>query len=511
MVFLAALAIAPRVSPPLKADAAGRASQPTQPNIIFILTDDMDAQSLAVMPALKALVADQGTTFTNHFVSISLCCPSRATILRGQYGHNTQIMTNNPPDGGFETVLTLGLERSTVATWLQDAGYRTVLLGKYLNGYPLRSNQRYVPPGWDEWYSATRGGYGNFDYTLNENGRLVDYGEQPGDYLTDVLARKGSDFIQRAAADRTPFFMYMATFAPHGPATPAPRHKDAFPDATAPRTPSFNEADVSDKPTWVRRHPLLTDAEIAEIDTLYRKRLQSLLAVDEMIAALVETLRATGQLENTYLFFTSDNGFHLGQHRLNSGKQTAYEEDIHVPLIVRGPGVPAGRTVDQIVGNVDFAPTWAELGGAATPMDVDGRSLVPLFNSGPPSSTDWRQAYLIEHGMPEDDGSFSTGSSLRSRRFDAPAGALEPPDPMDRAPAQAAGRIPVFQALRTKDHLYVEYDTRERELYDLRQDPYQLQNQSGTAPASLVQSLQSQLDALRGCAGAKCRAAEGAP
>ena len=196
-----------------------------RPNIIFILTDDQDSTlgSLDYMPKLNALLTQNGITFSNFFVTYSLCCPSRASILRGQYPHNTQVVGNEPPLGGFLKFHQLGLENSTIATWLHDEGYRTGLLGKYVNGYPSRSNQAYVPPGWDEWYSSTRGdAYSEYNYQLNENGKLVPYGKLPEDYLTDVLGRKAMDFIQRAPSFGQPFFVFLATFAPHQPATPAP-------------------------------------------------------------------------------------------------------------------------------------------------------------------------------------------------------------------------------------------------------------------------------------------------
>jgi arylsulfatase A-like enzyme len=202
---------------------------------------------------------------------------------------------------------------------------------------------------------------------MNENGVQHQYGHADGDYLTDVIAGKAAAFIERSAAEGRPFFVELATYAPHSPATPAPRHAGLFAGVKAPRTPSFNEPDVSDKPLWVQSMPVLSVTEIASIDDLHRKRLRSLQAVDDMVATIVQKLEELGQLGNTYIFFTSDNGFHLGQHRLPQGKLTPYEEDILVPLLVRGPGVPAGRVLDHITGNVDLAPTFAELAGALIP------------------------------------------------------------------------------------------------------------------------------------------------
>lgn len=476
-----------------------------RPNIIFILTDDLDTEYpggswLDHFPRLRSLLADQGTTFSNFFVSLALCCPSRTSILRGQYAHNTQIFTNMAPGGGFQKAHDLGLEDSTMATWLHDAGYRTILLGKYLNGYPGNLGKEYVPPGWDEWYSGQRNQYQQFNYELNENGTIVKYGNAPEDYLQDVLRGKATDFIRRAATtkDAEPFFMWMPTYSPHGPATPAPRHADAFPGVRAPRPPTFNEPDVSGHAQWVRNRALLTNGQIAQLDALYRKRLQSMLGVEDTVQDLIETLHATGQLDNTYLFFSSDNGFHLGQHRLNSGKNTAFEEDLRVPLLVRGPGVPAGRVLEHLTLNIDFAPTFAELAGVPVPDFVDGRSLVPLLGHHPPPAEQWRQAFLLEHGfLPTGDNGQATG--------DGP----EPPDPFDVAPAR---QPPPFQGLHTRNVVYVDYlRTGERELYNLDDDPYEQTSIADTADPGLVAALGAWLDALRTCAGASCRAAEDAP
>lgn len=481
-----------------------------QPNIIFILTDDMTYADLAVMPKLKALVTDQGASFTNYFLNVTLCCPSRSSILRGQYNHNTTIFGNSPPQGGFQKFYQLGEEKSTVAVWLHDAGYRTMLAGKYLNGYPKGASETYIPPGWDEWYSAVKGNaYGEFNYTLNENGKLVPYGGRPEDYGTDVYGHKAMDFIQRTAHDGKPFFIYLATYAPHQPATPAPRDANKFLDAKLPQPPNFNEDDVSDKPAYIRNRPTLTDQQIAQLQDLYRKRLQSLQAVDDLVENLVNTLKATGQLDNTYIFFSSDNGFHLGQHRLLQGKTTAYEEDIRVPLIVRGPGVPAGKTVDALVGNVDLAPTWAELAAAKAPDFVDGRSLVPFLQGNAPA---WRTAYLIQHGNPDHPQGQQPKQQPKHPKKAQTAmprsGTLEQPD----NPEEARGLgVPDYYALRTKDYTYVEYITGEKELYDLNKDPYELWNIASTASHELLNQLSAILAQFHQCKGATCRMVDAQP
>jgi len=305
-LLAAPLAVAPQAASP----AAAPAAPPSRPNIVLVVTDDLDAASVEAMPMVMALLHDQGVSFSNFFVSTPLCCPARVSLLRGQYVHNHGVLGNGGPNGGFATFHRLGGEDSTVATWLHDAGYRTALLGKYLNGYPEDADPSYVPPGWDEWdalVAEAPAGGGYIDYALNENGRRVTYGSEPEDYSTDVLSAKATDFIARTTAADQPFFLYLAPFAPHAPSIPATRHAEAFAEARAPRSAAFNEADVSDKPSWVRDRPVLSDEQVAEIDAQYRDRLRTLLAVDEMVATLVQTLEATGELENTYLFFTSYN------------------------------------------------------------------------------------------------------------------------------------------------------------------------------------------------------------
>jgi len=211
-----------------------------------------------------------------------------------------------------------------------------------------------------------------------------------------LLAEKAIGYVRRASDDEAPFFMWVGTQAPHAPANPAARHEGAFPDARLPRARSFDERDVSDKPGWVRDNPPLGEERIASMQDLYAERLRSMLAVDEMVGRLVDALEETGEMDNTYVFFTSDNGWHAGEHRLNTGKWTAYEEDIRVPLIVSGPGVPEGETLPHMVLNNDLAPTFADLAGADPPKFVDGRSLEPLLEGHPPPKEDWRSAFLVE-------------------------------------------------------------------------------------------------------------------
>ncbi|HEY1374685.1 MAG TPA: sulfatase [Candidatus Binatia bacterium] len=438
-----------------------------KPNFIIINTDDLDSKSVEMLPKIKALLTDHGTTFANNFVTYSLCCPSRSSLLRGQYPHNHRVFSNFYPEGGFEKFHEVGNEQSTIATWLKSAGYRTMLAGKYLNGYPGKKlTPAYVPPGWDEWYALLGHHYAYYDYQLSENGRAVSYRDEPKDYETDVLAAKTIDFIDRASRNRNqPFFIYLAPSAPHLPATPAPKYANAFPNATAPRPESFNAA-ASDRPAWLRNKKPLSQEEIADIDRMYRKRLQSMLSIDDMVAEIVQELEKHGRLHNTYILFTSDNGFHLGEHRLREGKSTAYEEDIRVPLIVRGPGVAAHKVVTDISLNIDLAPTLAELAGVAIPDFVDGRSLKPLLAGSP---IPWRHDFFVQY-------------RTKSHR-----------------------NLPSFEGLRSTEYLYVEYATGEKELYDVRSDPYEMRNLARASSPELLAELSQRVSDLKHCAGAACR------
>jgi N-acetylglucosamine-6-sulfatase len=494
------------------------AAPSTKPNILFVLTDDMRLDDLQYLPHVRQLIGAEGMTFDNEFDNVTLCCPARTSILRGQYSHNTGVLTNGGTTGGFETAHAINVEKSTIATAMQSAGYTTGLFGKYLNGYPNTVSPSYVPPGWDTWSSSSKGNaYGEFNYTLNENGTQVAYGAKATDYGTDVYARQTTAFIDHAAAAGKPFFAYLAVYAPHQPATPAPQDAKTFRGLKATRDPAYDEADVSDKPAFVRNLPRMRPQVQTKVDRLARRRAQSLQAVDRDIAGLISHLDRIGQLDNTYVVFTSDNGFHLGQHRMPAGKQTAYETDIRLPLLVRGPGVAAGTHVRAITGNIDLAPTFAALGGATMTDSPDGRSLVPFLRGQPPAATDWRQVYLLEHWL----------TSLKPQDR-AGAGELEPDD-LDQSDAATAGgastststsiragkaalgNIPEYRGLRTARYTYVEYSTGEKELYDITNDPNELTNLAASASPSLLATLHTRLAQLRSCKADGCRTAENKP
>jgi N-acetylglucosamine-6-sulfatase len=432
----------------LRENQGADAQTAERPNFVVVMTDDLDERSMDQLGGIKALMGSNGVTFENSFVTYALCCP-----------HNHGI-TSDDATLGAPRFRQLGRDQSTIATWLKSAGYRTKYLGKYLNGY----SGSYVPPGWDEWSAFVNCACDNVVY---EGGRNV----QLAGNSTDAFADKTSDFIRRSSANPDPFFVMVGTRAPHRPPEVADRHLGSFSSAQLPKPPNFDEADVSDKPAWVRSYPRLTQARIDAEQSLYRQRLRSMLPVEDLLRQVITTLEQTGELNNTYIIFTSDNGFHQGQHRLVAGdKKTPYEEDIGVPLMVRGPGVPAGAVRQQLVINNDLAPTIAELAGASTPAFVDGSSFAPLLGSSPPSS--WRTAFLQEGWKPQ-----------------------SPP-------------VPTNKGVRTQSHMYVEYDTGERELYDLSADPYQLQSKPRAGNEQLYSTLESRLNALRACSGEGCRSAE---
>ena len=449
-----------------------------KPNILFILTDDMKARDLAYMPNTRNLLASQGVEFTKAWVTRPLCCPARATILRGQYTHNHRVWVNVPPVGGFWRFHDDRLESSTIATWLDDAGYDTVLIGKYLNRYGLdRSGNyaptTYVPPGWDQWY-AWEGTYSSdTTYDINENGRIVRY-ERSEMHDTDLHAQTAERFIRQTAGG-APFYMHLSPNAPHKPAYAAPRHASLFADEPLPKPSTFNEANVSDKPAWVRNKPRLSSTQVQELTTLYRDRLRALQSVDEMVERLVRALSETGELSNTYIVFTSDNGVYLGEHRLEE-KAAAYNAAPRVPLLIRGPGAPQGAARSQMALNNDLAPTFASWAGIEPPDFVDGRSLSPLLSVSPPAN--WRTAFLVEHRRSAEEYAY-----VRA--------------------------IPNYDAIRTSRYHYVEYATGEKELYDLSTDPYEQTSIHASASPALLSNLKARLDALKSCAGARCKTAEG--
>ena len=441
-----------------------------RPNVIVIETDDQALESMRVMHNVNALIGAEGATFTNSFVNYSLCCPSRATFLTGQYEHNHGVTSNGGPTGGFARFQSLH-GRNNLAVWLHRAGYHTALIGKYLNGY---SNHPAVPRGWSEWHAAAPDDQQLYRYRLNNNGTVVKKGQSPADFKQDVLTRKAVDLVGRRAPRSQPFFLWLTYTAPHiggpdpspnppfdcqGAPIPAPRHAHAFDSATLPKPPNFNEADVSDKPAEIRNRPLLTPRQIGNIQRHYRCQLESLLSVDQGVRKVVQALSADGELANTLLVYTSDNGYFHGEHRIPSGKFHIYEESIRVPLEMRGPGIPQGVSVAALTTNADLAPTIVDVANASPRLTMDGRSLVPVAEH--PAIEQGREL-LVEQ--------------------------------------------PSFEAIRTPRYMYAEHSNGAKELYDLPRDRFELSSRHNDPAYSSVKAwLANRLHELETCAGSSCR------
>jgi N-acetylglucosamine-6-sulfatase len=450
-----------------------RPTSPARPNFVFVLTDDLSWNLVQYMPHVRALES-AGTTMSSYYVVDSLCCPSRSAIFTGEYPHDDGVFTNGGNDGGYAAFNQNGDQGKSFALALHNSGYRTAMMGKYLNGYQPADQ---IPPGWDEWDVAGNG-YPEFNYTLNTDGAQQHYGASPQDYLTDVLSAKAASFIDSSASAGKPFMLEVATFAPHAPYIPAPRYAHADQQLTYPRTSAYDALPAS-PPSWLKGHPPLTATEQDKINETYRERVQDDLSVDDMIGHLEHELQVKGLASNTYFIFSSDNGYHMGEYRLGPGKQTAYDTDIHVPLIVTGPGVPAGRVVSALASNIDLCPTFETLADLPVPASVDGHSLAALWHGQQPAG--WRQAILIEHHGPDD----------------APGD----PDRQD----YGDGDPPSYEAVRTATALYVRYADGEQEYYDTARDPNELDN---IAAQGVPAALQQTLHALETChTGSTCWAA----
>jgi arylsulfatase A-like enzyme len=456
----------------------------SRPNIVFVLTDDLSRDLVRYMPAVKAL-AKHGMSFRNYFVSDSLCCPSRTSIFTGLFPHDSGVFNNTGADGGIGAFYSHDDERHAFNLTLQRQGYATAMMGKYLNGYLQPSSpvtDTYVPPGWSEW-DVAGWGYPEYDYPMNEDGKVIHFGHRPRAYLTNVITRRGVDFINRAAAAQQPFFLELATFTPHSPYVPAPRDKNRFRGLKAPEPPNF---DVLPRgaPSWLAGHPPLTPGRIRRINQVFRRRAQDVQSVSRMISQIETTVAAHGLTRDTYIVFSSDNGLHTGEYRLMPGKLTAYDTDIHVPLVVAGPGVRHGSTSDAMAENIDLAATFTAIGGHA--MSSDGRSLLGLLHGGSPGG--WRNAVLVEHHGPD----------------------LDPNNP-DRQTG-LSGNPTTYEAMRTPRFLYVEYRNGEREFYNLRRDPFELDNLVGALSPEVLDRLHVEITRLEDCHGTQsCRAAGHVP
>ena len=476
-------------------------TQQSKPNIVFILTDDQDrtANSLDYMPYLNKILRQGGTEFTHYYVSTALCCPSRATILRGQYCHNTKIWDNGDLNnstflsGGFKKWMNLSLESSTIATLFKAGGYETKLCGKYLNGYDDPSAS-HVPEGWDHWHGLTKVAY--FGPHFSDNGKLLITPKTT--YQTDYIRDQALEFINKQRDKNKPFFLYLSPFAPHAPSRPAPRHAHLFNDTKAPRYPSYNPDDSvqSQKPSWIKILPKLTQTQVDSIDDFYRNRLRALQAVDEMLLNITSALDAEGILDNTYIFYTSDNGQHLGDYRLPAGKRQAYDTDVNVPFLVRGPGIKGGIKNSQLIQSVDLLPTWMELAGIKGPSDAkqqDGKSMMNLLHDKNVEG-EFRNAAILEMlgGSSNMPAIYSKYPLFEKNRFWNNT----------YVAIRVTNNIP--QIYDKTNFMFALWCTGETELYNLTTDPHEIKNLADELTTREMMGLQELVVNLSTCAGSEC-------
>jgi N-acetylglucosamine-6-sulfatase len=446
-----------------------------RPNIVLITTDDQTLADLRYMPRTRRLIGGEGVTF-DGISPHPLCCPARAEILTGQFAQNNGVRSNVGRYGGYKRLRT----RHTIATWLNRAGYHTMFLGKFLNGYGAKSDYGLMP-GWDDWNPTVRGVYQYHQFSVRHNRRVRAYS---GPYQTDFFTNLAVQKIRAAAEKPSPFLLWQSYVAPHVacppkletgkcwiPPMPAPRHRGWFADVKPPsmRSTTFNESDITDKPFPLVNADELTDERQARILLMHRRRLQALQSVDEGVARMIATLRRTGELRNTLIIFTSDNGYLLGEHRY-VGKVLPYEPALQVPLLMRGPGVRQGIVRNRVATPIDLAPTITAVARARPTVTMDGRNLLPIANRSAPS---W-ETLLIQAG--------------RFLAHDDEYGWF-------------------YRGVRTDRYTYAYYPyADEHELYDRRRDPDQELNVSGDKRYKpVLRALRRRAELLGDCSGWSCR------
>ena len=489
----------------------------SKPNVIMFTTDDQTFRDMAFMTKTQALIGNQGASFLHAYASDPLCCPSRVTVQTGDYAHNTGVLGNTPPAGGYSSFN----DKNDLPLWLQSAGYRTIHIGKMPNGFGEVTNQNYVPPGWGPFAGgigpSSKGEFYGFlgppsaytGFTLDQNG--IDKTYSSDDYSTDVYGNLAVSRINNHLTNfpDTPLYMQVQFFAPHDPATPAPQYANAFAGAPLPIDPSFNEKNVTDKPGWIRKIRRFGPGLIAKIQTRYQHRLETLLSVDDAVEKIVNDLQEKGALANTYLIFTSDQGLMQGQHRLHQGKFVAYDPSTQVPLEIRGPGIPAGSQPRALVWNGDITSTILQMTGAQPGLPQDGQSMLKYAQNPTLKST---RPILFETGPP--GTSFEPGTAAAAKA----GGAVKVSKyvknlDLDHT-AQFARAIvaPRYRGIRTGRYLLVKYGDGSREMYDLAHDPLELNSvYKSSAYFPVRKFLLKHLSRLTRCSGAPCDREIGKP
>jgi N-acetylglucosamine-6-sulfatase len=530
------------------APAKAKASATQPPSFVVIQTDDQTLDALtasytplggapiAAMPNTLAMIAARGVSLSRYYVSYPLCCPSRVSLMTGRYAHNHNVRGNVPPEGGFTGFSIRQSFTHNIATWLQGAGYRTIHVGKFLNGYgdePF-DNGTTVAPGWDAWHSILKSDTDHYfyGYRLNDNGTIDgpfgdsgnwdtrEYGTVddfgcpaaplnglPCFYESDILTRIASEELLGTPLER-PFYLQLDYTAPHGdfrkPAgpEPAPRHYDTFAGAPLPhsRSQGVNEGNVADKPRFIREAPYLSPTELHTYRVYYEKQLESLRAVDDGVKAVMDTLGGLHRLRNTYIIFTSDNGFFLGEHRLTGGKFLAYEPSTHVPFLMRGPGIKPGTTTGELAANIDITPTILELAGVTADKSIDGRSLMPFVKDTALRS---RRPILFESFVETSDVEANGGGPAA-----VPATAQRASGAKASSGASASIVAPPkdYEGIRLGPYKYIEWPDGEKELYDITKDPYELNNIVRDGNLGPIRAfLHNQLQRLEECSGRTCQ------
>ncbi len=502
-------------------DAQGASSQK---NVVFILTDDMTTSELSAMPNVQSLIAAQGTSFNEAYISFPLCCPSRATMMSGLYMHNHGVRGNFPPNGSW--LRYIPHESNDVPVRVNDDGYHTIHIGKYMNGYPGGTPAIPAPPGdtlpvpkgWDEWYGKVSEDALYFNYQLIEKTgpgavpHITFYGDQPSDYQTDVFTDRAVNFVNDSAAGKQPFWLNLWFNSPHGPFDPAPRDLFRLSGTRLPKLPGFNEKDIKDKPKWLRKQAKkrLSKKQAALIGNERRRQEEQLISVDQAVGRLVQSLKDRGILDDTYIIFSSDNGFFRGEHRIATGKYLPYDPASRVPLIVRGPGIPAGGVSNELVWNGDIPQTILQIANGTQDNSLDGRSLLPFAQQPQLRST---RPVLLEGDTGPGGTGAESAQSAAARAREARVGVAgkrgvnnleQEPDAIKSA--TNTDSAPAYRSIRTDRYEYTIYANGQTELYDMKRDPAQLHSLAADPRYRLVRKwLYTALVPLSGCAGQSCR------
>jgi N-acetylglucosamine-6-sulfatase len=544
LALFCALALTAAQAGAVEADEPPLDPSPDPPSFVVIQTDDQTLDGLyatfkafpgaavtRAMPNTLDLIGKHGMTFNRYYVPYPLCCPSRVSLLTGRYAHNTGVKGNVQPNGGYYGFSFRAAASHNLATWLQGAGYRTIHIGKFLNGYGDEpyDDGTHVPPGWNAWHTMLKADTNHYfyGYTLNNGGQVSEpYGEsgswetreygardpfgcpfepseeRPCLYATDVFSWMAREEML-ATPPEVPFYLQVDYTAPHGdfrrPAGPEPaiRHYDWFKGAKLPhdRSEGLDEGNVTDKPRFIRDAEHLSPTEKRAYKVYYEKQLESLRAVDDGVKEIVDTLGQLHRLANTYILFVSDNGFFFGEHRLIGGKFLAYEPATHLPFLIRGPGVKQDASTGELAANVDIAPTILDIAGVEADKSLDGRSLVPFLRDPDLRS---RRPILFESFVETSDvnaqGAITSGARSSGAEASATAHASLLAPPKD------------YEGIRLGPYKYIAWPTGEKELYDINKDPNELNNIAKVPNFYPIRNfLHRQLRRYESCHGRECR------